>query len=378
MELRELLKRLKDLGGSDLHLVAGLPPAVRVHNELTILRDVGRPTPEQMREMIYPILAKEEIERFENDPHFRYDLDFARGVADLGRFRFNLHKQRGSLSCTIRALSGSIPSLESLGLPPGVRDFTASLRGLVLVTGPGGSGRSTTLASLVDEINHQRSARIMTIEDPIEYQLKGINQVQARPEIELTFANALRAFLRQDPDIILVGEIRDKETAEIAVKAALTGHLVLSTLHTNDAPSTINRLTNMGVEAFLVTASLLCVLAQRLVRRICDQCKEEFRPSPELLKAVGIPPEQATTLFAGRGCESCHGTGYRRRVALYELMKVTDRLRDAIIEGASATQIKQLAMAEGMITLRQAGIRKILQGMTTPEEVISQTVADDR
>ncbi|MCX8035998.1 MAG: type IV-A pilus assembly ATPase PilB [Candidatus Sumerlaeia bacterium] len=323
------------------------------------------------------------------------DLDIAeRRLPQDGRFKVRMNNKaidfRVSTLPTafgekvvIRILDRSslLVNLTDLGFDPEIlRIFEQQIRmpwGMILVTGPTGSGKSTTLYSALNTINDPRK-NIMTIEDPIEYQLKGINQVQARPEIELTFANALRAFLRQDPDIILVGEIRDKETAEIAVKAALTGHLVLSTLHTNDAPSTINRLTNMGVEAFLVTASLLCVLAQRLVRRICDQCKEEFRPSLELLKAVGISPDQATTLYAGRGCESCHGTGYRRRVALYELMKITDRLRDAIIEGASSSQIKQLAISEGMITLRQAGIRKILQGMTTPEEVISQTVADER
>jgi type IV pilus assembly protein PilB len=272
-------------------------------------------------------------------------------------------------------------NLTDLGFDAEVlRIFESLIRmpwGMVLVTGPTGSGKSTTLYSALNTINDPRK-NIMTIEDPIEYQLKGINQVQARPEIELTFANALRSFLRQDPDIILVGEIRDKDTAEIAVKAALTGHLVLSTLHTNDAPSTINRLTNMGIEAFLVIASILGVLAQRLVRRICDSCKEEFRPPEEVIASVGIPADQVGSLRAGRGCDKCHGTGYRLRVALYELMRVTDHLRTAIVEGKNSTQLKQVAIEDGMITLRQAGIRKILAGVTTPEEVVGQTVADDK
>jgi len=274
-------------------------------------------------------------------------------------------------------------NLTDLGFDPqALKIFEEQIRmpwGMILVTGPTGSGKSTTLYSALNTINDPRK-NIMTIEDPIEYQLKGVNQVQVRPEIDppLDFANALRSFLRQDPDIILVGEIRDAETAEIGVKAALTGHLVLSTLHTNDAPSSISRLTNMGVEPFLVTASMLCVLAQRLVRRVCDSCKEEIRPSPETLAAVGIPPEQAVTLWLGRGCEACHGTGYRKRVALYELMRVTDRVRNAIIEGQTTTHLKRLAIEEGMISLRQAGIRKILAGITTPEEVVGQTVADDR
>jgi len=249
--------------------------------------------------------------------------------------------------------------------------------GMILVTGPTGSGKSTTLYSALNTINDPRK-NIMTIEDPIEYQLKGINQVQVRPDIQppLTFAVALRSFLRQNPDIILVGEIRDPETAEIAVKAALTGHLVLSTLHTNDAPSTASRLTNMGVERFLVTASLLCVLAQRLVRRICDGCKEESHPSRELLQAAGIDPDTVGTLYAGQGCDRCHGSGFRGRVALYEYMRVTDRIRNGVIEGYGTSQLKQVAIEEGMISLRKAGISKVLAGMTTLEEVVGQTMAD--
>lgn len=277
--------------------------------------------------------------------------------------------------------SSLLVNLTDLGFDADVlRVFEAQIRmpwGMVLVTGPTGSGKSTTLYSALNTINDPRK-NIMTIEDPIEYQLKGINQVQVHPAINLGFAEALRSFLRQDPDIILVGEIRDVLTAEIAVKAALTGHLVLSTLHTNDAPGTINRLVNMGVERFLVTASILCVLAQRLVRRVCEQCKEDFRPSEELLKSVGIPPDKVTTLRAGRGCDRCYGTGYRGRVALYEVMLCTDRIRLAVIEGKSSAELKQLAIQEGMVTLRQAGIAKILAGVTTIEEVIGQTVADER
>lgn len=277
--------------------------------------------------------------------------------------------------------SSLLVNMTDLGFEPTIlSSFEEMIRmpwGKILVTGPTGSGKSTTLYSALNTINDPRK-NIMTIEDPVEYQLRGINQVQARPDIGLTFANALRSFLRQDPDIILVGEIRDLDTAEIAVKAALTGHLVLSTLHTNDAPSTINRLTNMGVEAFLVMASVLCSLAQRLVRRVCDACKEELRPTPEMLAAVGMAQDFEGVLHVGRGCERCHGTGYRGRVALFELMKLTDRLKDAIIDGTSPTVMKRVAIEEGMITLRQSGINKTIAGMTTPEEVIAQTVADDQ
>ncbi len=247
--------------------------------------------------------------------------------------------------------------------------------GMVLVTGPTGSGKSTTLYSALSTINDP-SKNIMTIEDPVEYQLLGINQVQARQEIGLSFAAGLRSFLRQDPDIIMVGEIRDLETAEIAVKAALTGHLVLSTLHTNDAPSSISRLTNMGVESFLVTASLNMLVAQRLVRRICAECKTEITPPPDLLKTVGIDPEPGQVFYEGSGCANCTGTGFRGRVALYEVLVMTDTLRDAVISGAPTNRVKQIAISQGMQTLRMAGRNKIIEGRTTIGEVLSATVED--
>ncbi len=248
--------------------------------------------------------------------------------------------------------------------------------GMILVTGPTGSGKSTTLYATLNTINDPRK-NILTIEDPIEYQLKGITQVHARSDIGLTFAAGLRAFLRQDPDVILVGEIRDHETADIAIKAALTGHLVLSTLHTNDASSTPTRLINMGVEPYLVAATLLMSLAQRLVRRICENCKETYTPSSEVLKALGIEENMSKAKFCrGKGCPQCHHTGYRGRVALYELLVISDKLRDLILQRVPSNVIKEQAIKEGMQTLRQAGIKKILQGMTTVEEVLAITVAD--
>jgi len=247
--------------------------------------------------------------------------------------------------------------------------------GMCLVTGPTGSGKSTTLYSALSTINDNRK-NICTIEDPIEYQLKGINQVQARPEIGLQFADGLKAFLRQDPDIIMVGEIRDLETAEIGIKAALTGHLVLSTLHTNDAPSTVNRLTNMGVEPFLVTAALNMVVAQRLVRRICDNCKQSFHPAPDVLQLLGAKEEM--DVYHGEGCERCGGRGFKGRVAIYEIMILSDNMRDQIVAGITSTGLKRLAIEEGMVTLRMAGIDKIREGVTTVEEVLNATASDDR
>lgn len=246
MELQDLVRQLVEMGGSDLHLVAGLPPAVRVHDELVALRDLGRPTPEQVREMIYPILAKQEIERFESDPHTRCELDFARGIADLGRFRFNLHKQRGSLAVTIRALSASVPTLDSLGLPPVVHDFALSSRGLLLITGPPGSGRSSTLASLVDEINHLRAARIMMIEDPVEYVIASDRAYVTQREVgdgadTLSFENALRYARRQNLDVLMIGNLSGYETMRQALELAEMGLLVLGCMPTISAPQTVGR-----------------------------------------------------------------------------------------------------------------------------------------
>ncbi len=247
--------------------------------------------------------------------------------------------------------------------------------GMVLVTGPTGSGKTNTLYSSIARLNTPET-NIMTAEDPVEFQLPGINQVQMKEQIGLNFAAALRSFLRQDPNIILVGEIRDFETAEIAVKAALTGHLVLSTLHTNDAPSTINRLMNMGIEPFLVATSVHLICAQRLVRRVCTECKEEQNLPAQALIDVGYTPEEAKTVktFKGRGCDRCNGTGYKGRTGLYEVMEITDDMRELILVGASALELKKKAIEQGMITLRRSGLIKISQGMTTIEEVIRETV----
>ncbi|MBN1866344.1 type IV-A pilus assembly ATPase PilB [Candidatus Sumerlaeota bacterium] len=246
--------------------------------------------------------------------------------------------------------------------------------GMILVTGPTGSGKSTTLYSALSTINTP-TKNIITIEEPIEYQLYGINQVQAREDIGLTFAEGLRAFLRQDPDIIMVGEIRDTETVEVAIKAALTGHLVFSTLHTNDAPSSVTRLVNMGVEPFLVTASLNMLVAQRLVRRICKHCRDKFSPPADICERIGME-DSDIEFFRGQGCNECRGTGYRGRVALYEIMTLSDTIRGIVMEGANSTQIKKLAMEEGMRSLRQSGMLKIREGVTTIEEVLASTAAD--
>jgi len=249
--------------------------------------------------------------------------------------------------------------------------------GMVLVTGPTGSGKTTTLYSALSELN-KVAHNISTAEDPVEYNLHGINQVQMHDEIGLNFAMSLRSFLRQDPDIIMVGEIRDFETAEIAVKAALTGHLVLSTLHTNDAPATIFRLLNMGVEPFLITASVNLVLAQRLARKICADCKAPHQVEAKVLKDIGFTEEQIAkaNLMKGVGCRTCNNTGYKGRVALYEVMRFSDTLKEMVLGGSSAAELKLGAIKGGMLTLRMSGITKVLDGVTTTEEILRVTMAD--
>jgi type IV pilus assembly protein PilB len=259
-------------------------------------------------------------------------------------------------------------------------DFQGAIHkpfGMVLVTGPTGSGKTTTLYSALSDLN-KVTTNISTAEDPVEYNLMGINQVQMHEDIGLNFAAALRAFLRQDPDIIMVGEIRDFETGEIAVKAALTGHLVLSTLHTNDAPGTISRLLNMGVEPFLVTASVNLILAQRLARKICTDCKVESEIEPSTLAQAGFTDEQIKRahLFKGAGCRTCGDSGYKGRIALYEVMPMTDRLKEMVLQGASSAELKQEMIAQGINSLRMSGINKILEGVTTVEEVCRVTVSD--
>ena len=275
--------------------------------------------------------------------------------------------------------SGLTLNLESLGFP--TREFSlfkellSSPYGIILVTGPTGSGKTTTLYSALQIVNREH-VNIMTVEDPVEYQFPGIRQVQVNPVAGLTFASALRSFLRQDPNIIMLGEIRDKETAEIAVQAALTGHLVFSTLHTNDSPSAFTRLIDMGVEPFLVSSSILGVLAQRLVRKVCEKCKDSFVPSEEVLKNLGLEDKIGKNIkfLRGKGCKLCSQSGYKGRVGIYELLKMTPSVQQMVLKRSSANDIRDLAIKEGLATLRKAALDKLLLGLTTPEEVARVTL----
>jgi type IV pilus assembly protein PilB len=262
-----------------------------------------------------------------------------------------------------------------------LEDFKSALRkpvGMILVTGPTGSGKTTTLYSALSELNKE-TENITTAEDPVEYNFMGINQVQMHEEIGLTFASSLRAFLRQDPDIIMVGEVRDFETAQIAVQAALTGHLVLSTVHTNDAPGTVTRLIDMGIEPFLISSAVILILAQRLIRKICMECREPIKVHPQLLIDLGVSPDDVKTfpVYKGKGCSICNNTGYKGRVGLYEVMAIKEEVKELILSRASTSEVKKEAMRLGMKTLRQSGIIKIRDGLTTIEEVLRSTM-DDR
>jgi len=273
-------------------------------------------------------------------------------------------------------------SLDKIGLRleeyEKMTDIIQRPNGIVLVTGPTGSGKTTTLYSALSELNDPKT-KILTAEDPVEYDIDGLVQCQVNTDQDLTFASLLRSFLRQDPDVILVGEIRDLETAQIAVQASLTGHLVFTTLHTNDAPSTVLRLVDLGIESFLITATVEAIVAQRLVRRICEKCKEEYKPSQEELFELRMKEEdvQGRTFFRGAGCSACNNSGYKGRLALFEIMEFDDALRELVLSQASTAVLRIEAQKRGMRSLRESGMMSIYDGQTTIDEVVRETMVDD-
>jgi type IV pilus assembly protein PilB len=287
-------------------------------------------------------------------------------------------------SVVIRVLDRTSTSLDlnKIGMDPSIlvnfRQIIHKPNGICLVTGPTGAGKTTTLYSALNELN-EITDKIITTEDPVEYDIDGIIQCQINHEIGLTFASALRSILRQDPDIILVGEIRDLETAQIAVQAALTGHMVFSTLHTNDAPGAVTRMRDMGVEPFLLTATIEAILAQRLVRKICEDCRTEFEPSADLLMELNLRPSdvQGKKFYYGRGCDRCNNTGHKGRMGIFELVMMNDDIRDLISSGVSTDNLRIAAKKQGMMTLRESGLRAIFEGRTTIEEVVRETVFDE-
>ncbi|MGB6363886.1 MAG: type IV-A pilus assembly ATPase PilB [Thermoanaerobaculia bacterium] len=350
-----------------------------------ILYEVMRP-PLKLREAItsrIKIMARLDIaeKRLPQDGRIKIKTRFAGRVKDLD-YRVSVLPTIFGEKVVLRLLDKDNLMLDmtKLGFEvESLRHFEQAIfrpYGMVLVTGPTGSGKTQTLYSAISRINSPET-NIMTAEDPVEFNLVGINQVQMKEQIGLNFAASLRSFLRQDPDIILVGEVRDFETAEVAIKAALTGHLVLSTLHTNDAPSSINRLMNMGIEPFLVASSVHLIVAQRLVRRICNNCKEPLEIPPQALENIGFDKAEIGTLrlFKGKGCERCTGTGYRGRLGLFEVMPIDEGMRELILSGASASELRVKAEEDGMISLRLSGLQKIRDGATTIEEVMRETIA---
>ncbi|MFL5538233.1 MAG: type IV-A pilus assembly ATPase PilB [Longimicrobiaceae bacterium] len=368
-------------GASDIHFEC-YEKDIRVRYRIDgVLQEIMRP-PIKMRAALisrFKILSDLNIAERRVPQDGRLKLRFGKRVID---FRVSTLPTLFGEKIVLRILDkGNLSlDLEKFGMEPKAEvDFMKAIMnpyGMVLVTGPTGSGKTTTLYSALSRIN-TAEVNIMTAEDPVEYNLHGINQVQVRTDVGMTFAAALRAFLRQDPNIIMVGEIRDLETGSIGIKAALTGHLVLSTLHTNDAPSTITRMVDMGIEPFNVASAVNLITAQRLVRRICSNCKEEATYPEEYLKAGGISADDIknTTFYRGKGCDQCGGSGYRGRQGLYEVMAMSPTLRRMILQGASTAELTAQAVAEGMLTLRADGMLKVRKGITTLEEVIKETAA---
>ncbi len=378
--LTDAIKR----GASDIH-IEPYEKDYRVRYRIDgLLWEMMRP-PLRLREAItsrIKILAKLDIaeKRLPQDGRIKIKTRIQERVKDLD-YRVSVLPTIFGEKIVMRLLDKDNLMLDMgrLGFEPdSLRRFEQAILkpfGMVLVTGPTGSGKTNTLYSALQRVNKE-DVNIITAEDPVEFNLPGINQVQMKEQIGLNFAAALRSFLRQDPNIILVGEIRDFETAEVAIKAAMTGHLVLSTLHTNDAPSSINRLMNMGIEPFLVATSVHLIAAQRLVRRICSSCKEPVEVAAPALVNIGFGEKESKTLklFKGRGCEKCSNTGYKGRVALYEVMDVNDDVRELILSGASAVELRTKAIESGMLTLRGSGLQKIRDGVTTIDEVVRETV----
>ena len=378
--LTDAIKR----GASDIH-IEPYEKDYRVRYRIDgVLYEMMRP-PLRLREAItsrMKILAKLDIaeKRLPQDGRIKIKTRIQDRVKDLD-YRVSVLPTIFGEKVVLRLLDKDNLMLDMTKLgfePDSLRRFEHAILkpfGMVLVTGPTGSGKTNTLYSALQRINTPE-VNIITAEDPVEFNLAGINQVQMKEQIGLNFATALRSFLRQDPNIILVGEVRDFETAEVAIKAAMTGHLVLSTLHTNDAPSSINRLMNMGIEPFLVATSVHMIVAQRLVRRVCSFCKEPAEVPPAALMEVGFSERESRTLklFRGHGCERCSNTGYKGRVGLYEVMEVTDDVREMILSGASSIELRNKAIEGGMMTLRGSGLEKIRNGLTTMEEVVRETV----
>ena len=362
--IEELLRDAKRAGASDVHITVGIPPKMRVNGQL-ITMNYDRLLPPDTLQMLDQFMDERQRAMFDRDGE--HDMSFS--IPNLGRYRVNAYRQRGSVAIALRLVGTQVPSPEVLGVPESVIDLYQRKKGLILVTGPTGSGKSTTLYTALSELNKE-DVNIITVEDPVEANIDGINQVQVNNKADLTFASALRSILRQDPDIIMIGEIRDQETASIAVQASITGHLVVSTLHTNSAASTITRLVDMGIEPYLIADATVGVIAQRLVRRLCPDCKRAKKADAEDLEMLMRKPEEDLTIYEPCGCAKCDGTGFRGRIGVYEIMEVTPQLKHIISKGGEVEAIKAQALKDGMHTLRMSATELVLDGTTSVQEMM--------
>ena len=351
-----------DVNASDIHLTVGLPPMFRVNG---VLRQAGEEL--LRREDTYNMAMELMDDRRRTQFLDNGEADFSYEIENVCRFRVNVFKQSNCVAAALRLISNNIPSFEDLRLPDVISDLAMLPRGLVLVTGPTGSGKSTTLHASLQQIASIEK-NVITIEDPVEYNADNINQIQVNTKVGLTFASALRSVLRQDPDIVMVGEIRDKETAQISIQAALTGHLLLSTLHTNNATAAVTRLADMGIENFLISSTLLGVLAQRLVRKLCPKCKTPETISDSFADEFGL--QKNMTLYKACGCEDCGHSGYVGRIAVGEILALDDELKELISITTNDHTIRELAVKKGMIPLSHKLKKLLSNGETSLEEAI--------
>jgi pilus retraction protein PilT len=371
VDLDALLQHLVEHKGSDLHLKAGSPPHIRVDGRLEAAPYPAVSASDTER-IAFQIMPTDRADEFAS----RNEADFAHSLPGLGRFRVNVYRQRSSVALVFRRVAPGTPSFEALGLPSAVQRLAEEPRGLVLVTGPTGSGKTTTLYAAISEINHGRD-KIITIEDPVEYQLPGVLQIPVNEKKGLTFARGLRSILRHDPDKIMVGEIRDADTAQIAVQSALTGHLVFTTVHANNVFDVIGRFIHMGVDPYSFVSALNGIVAQRLLRINCPHCAAPVEPSAELLELSGLTADKTRdyTFLQGSGCGHCRGSGYKGRRAIAETLLLTDELRELIVARAPIGQIKEAAQRGGTRTLRDAALARVKAGDTTLEEINRVTLA---
>ena len=355
--IESLLEECVKTKASDLHLQVGLPPILRIDGALQPVAGYKEMDEATVERLVFATLEDDQKQILIKDKEFDYSFSFG----DLGRFRVNAFHEKGNIAAAFRLIPNEIQSISELGMPPIVESFAEYPRGLVLVTGPTGSGKSTTLYAVLSELN-KPNVNITTVEDPVEKQIFGVNQVQTNAKAGLTFASGLRAILRQDPDIVMIGEIRDTETAEIAIRAAITGHLVLSTLHTNDAASSIVRLIDMGVASYMVASSVNCVVAQRLVKKLCPECKRKREIKAE--EAAILKDPSITHIYEPVGCPRCGNTGYKGRTAIYEIIEIDSDLRRMISEGRTTEEIRDFAKEHGA-TFLEDSIRTLIGNGTT-------------